>query len=172
VNILVRCLFGLALVLLAWPEIDAYRGELLLARTRTRLADVLNGATRGDAAIREVQTALDDAQQAEEYLPGDQRPVLSASVALLLLHRGAEAVVVLQPAIAEGERPELILNLGRARGILGDEKAAQAAFLHAAWASPAAVATLPAAIREPLLDRVKQLEQDLRAGRLQQVPPL
>jgi len=172
VRTLIRCMLACVLLALAWPEIDSYRGELLLAGAGVRLSAALNGAVRGDAAVASVQIALAQAQRASTYLPGDQRPALSATIALLLLHRGAEAVAILDAAIAQGERPELTINLGRARGILGDEEGARAAFLRTAWASPASVATLPSALREPLLDQVKQLEGDLRAGRLQRIPQL
>jgi hypothetical protein len=91
---------------------------------------------------------------------------------LLLLRRGEQAIALLAPAIAAGERPELTLNLGRARGISGDEKGATAAFLRTAWANPEAIATLPKSIRGPLLDRVRALEMQLHDGRLQQPPPL
>lgn len=171
-NTLIRCACALALAALAWPEIDAYRGEWLLADAGARLSGVLNGTSRGDSAVKSVQAALAEAQLAATHLPGDPRPALSASIALLLLHRGSEAAAILEAAIAAGERPELTLNLGRARGILGDESGAQAAFLRTAWASPPAIATLPAAMREQLIDRVKLLEEDLRAGRLRQIPPL
>lgn len=169
---LIRGALAFALMALTWPELASYRGERLLADARARLSDALNGTTRGDAALASVQTALAEAQLAAACLPADQRPALSASIALLLLHRGTEAAAILTAAIAEGERPELTVNLGRARGILGDESGAQAAFLRTAWASPPSVATLPSAIREPVLERVKSLEDELRAGRLRQIPPL
>jgi hypothetical protein len=171
-NGVLRSLLALALVALAWSEIGSYRGEILLADAGVRLAAALRGATRGEEAMTSVQTAYAETQRAATLLPGDQRPALSAGIALLLLHRGVDAITILDAAIAQGERPELTLNLGRARGIAGDERGAQAAFLRTAWASPAAVATLPAALRSPLLERVKSLEEDLRAGRLHQVPAL
>ena len=155
-----------------WPELQRYRAEWWLGEADGRLQAALDGTLKGSVALSTTDDALHLAQQAMYALPGDPRPVQSASVALLLLHRGAEAIALLEPAIAKGERPELTLNLGRARGINGDEKGADAAFLRAAWASPAAVATLPKAMRSPLLDRVKELELQLREGRLQQPPPL
>lgn len=167
-----RAAVVLALAALAWPEIGRYRAEILLADAAVRLSAALNGELRGDAAIAVVQSAHSELQRAATLLPGDQRPALSAGIALLLLRRGAEAQAVLETAIAEGERPELTLNLGRARGIAGDEAGAQAAFLRTAWASPAAIATLPATLRAPLLERVKLLEQQLRDGQLHEPPPL
>lgn len=162
----------LLLVAMVWPEPGRYRAEWLLADANGRLSEALHGAITGDAAVRSTETAFVQSRQAAALLPDDPRTALAASVALLLLQRGAEAQAILNAAIAQGERPELTLNLGRARGILGDQSGAQAAFLRAAWASPGAIATLPAALRAPLLARVSELEVELRAGRLREVPPL
>ena len=155
-----------------WPELQRYRAEWWLGEANARLEAALGGTLKGGAAVSSTGDALRLAQQAMHALPGDPRPVQSASVALLLLQRGNEAIALLEPAIAAGERPELTLNPGRARGISGDEKRADAAFLRAAWASPLAIATLPKAIRGPLLDRVAELERQLHEGRLQQPPEL
>ncbi|MGN6517846.1 MAG: hypothetical protein ACTHK2_00290 [Dokdonella sp.] len=151
-----------------WPEAARYRAEWQLADADARLGAALRGA--GSAAA--VEVALGEARVAMDALPGDPRAPLSASIALLLLKRGAEAKAILEPAIAAGERPELTLNLGRARGTLGDEAGAEAAFLRTAWASPASIATLPASLRASLQERVDQLEHALRDGRLERVPPL
>ena len=159
------------LIAMVWPEPDRYRAEWLLADANGRLSEALRGAITGDAALRSTETAFVQSRQAAALLPDDPRTALSASIALLLLHRGAEAQAILNAAIEQGERPELTLNLGRARGIVGDEPGAHAAFLRTAWASPAAIATLPAVLRAPLLERVAQLETELRAGRLRE-PPL
>lgn len=163
--------FALASCVLAaalWPEAARYRAEWQLADADARLGAALRGA--GSAAS--VEVALGEARAAMNALPGDPRAPLSASIALLLLKRGAEAKALLEPAIATGERPELTLNLGRARGTLGDESGAQAAFLRTAWASPAAIATLPSALRARILERVREFEAELRDGRLDRPPPL
>jgi Flp pilus assembly protein TadD len=169
---LIRIALTPSMALLLWPEFPRYRAEWTLAEANGRLEGVLGGAVTGGAAVSSTQDALRLAQQAISGLPGDPRPIQTASVALLLLQRGAEAIALLEPAIAAGERPELTINLGRARGIRGDEKGATAAFLRTAWANPAAIATLPKSIREPLLEQVKERESQLRDGRLQQPPPL
>jgi tetratricopeptide (TPR) repeat protein len=150
------------------PETGRYRAEWLLADANARLA----AALRGHATSASVEVALDEARRAMSALPADPRPPFAASTALLMLKRSAEAKAVLERALAAGERPELTLNLGRARGTLGDEQGAQAAFLRTAWASPAAIATLPSSMRTTLREQVRALEQDLRAGRLAQAPPL
>lgn len=156
-----------AMAMLA-PEFGRYRAEWLLADANARLA----AALRGNTTTASVEKALDDARRAMTTLPGDPRPPLAASIALLMLKRADEARVILEDAVASGERPELTLNLGRARGTLGDERGAQAAFLRTAWGSPASIATLPSSMRGPLLGQVDALEHDLYAGRLVQAPPL
>ena len=155
-----------------WPELQRYRAEWWLGEADARLEAAFGGTLKGGAALSSTADALQLTQQAMPVLSGDPRPVQAGSVALLLLHRGGEAIALLEPAIAKGERPELTLNLGRARGINGDEKGADAAFLRTAWANPAAIVTLPKTMRGPLLERVKELELQLHEGRLQQPPPL
>lgn len=156
------------LVAALWPEAARYRAEWRLTDADARLA----AALRGTGSAASVETALGEARAAMAALPGDPRAPLAASIALLLLKRSDEAKAILERAIASGERPELTLNLGRARGTLGDEAGAQAAFLRTAWASPAAIATLPAPLRASLIERVSALEGALRDGRLDRAPPL
>ena len=79
---------------------------------------------------------------------------------------------MLDVAIAQGERPELTLNLGRARTARGDVDGANAAYLRTAWASPLALATLPRPMRGTLLDAAARHEQALRAGRVSAPPSL
>ena len=162
----VAALFVLGAML--WPEVADYRSEWRLADAEARLALAL----RGKGSVASVEAALGQARAAMAASPADSRAALAASVALLLLQRPGEAKPILEHAIAAGERPELTLNLGRARGALGDETGAQAAFLRSAWASPAAIATLPSALRASLLERVRTLEDALRAGHLDRAPPL
>ena len=151
-----------------WPEAAAYRAEWLLADANARLSAALRGA--GTAAS--VDAALAQARTATDALPADPRPPLQAAIALLMLKRYDEAKSILEQAIAAGERPELTLNLGRARGALGDEAGAQAAFLRTAWASPTAIETLPSTLRARLLEQVRTREEELRSGRLERTPPL
>ena len=167
-----RAAIAILAVAMLWPELERYRAEWALADANVRLAAVLDGTLKGGAAVAATQDALRIAQTALSALPGDPRGIQSASVALLLLRRGEQAIALLEPAVAAGERPELTLDLGRARGISGDEKGANAAFLRTAWANPSAIATLPKSMRGPLLDQVKALEQQLHDGQLQQPPPL
>ena len=167
-----RMVWVLALALLLWPELPRYPAERSLARVNAGLDEVLRGTVVGAAAVHRVESAVQLAQHAAQQLPGDLRPVLSLGMAWLLLQRGEQARLLFEQAIAQGERPELSLNLGRARALLGDEVGAQAAFLRTAWAAPNAIATLPKATREALMAQVAQLEAELRAGRLKAAPAL
>lgn len=169
---LLRLIALAALALLFAPEFGRYHAEWILADAKGRLDLVLRGVDRGTVALDGAEQARVLAHDAAQLLPADPRPPLLEAVALILRHDGRAAVQVLDVALAHGERPELTLNLGRARGITGNEAGAVAAFLHTAWASPGAIATLPAAMRESLLEKVKVLEVELRAGRLQAPPPL
>lgn len=167
-----RCIALFALALMVWPEWQRYRAEWMLAEANTRLERVLLGRDRGATALASVAQAETLARAAEARLPADPRADLLLSVALILQARGAEAVTVLDAAIAQGERPELTLSLGRARATLQDEAGAEAAFLRTAWASEVAIDTLPKAMRERMHAQVLAWEEDLRAGRLHAPPPL
>jgi len=155
-----------------WMQWQDYRAEWWLNAANGRLTAVLRGTATGQNAVVLTQEALQLAQTAAAALPDDPRPIQSASIALLMLQRGKEAVALLEPVAAAAERPELTINLGRARGISGDEAGANAAFLRTAWVNPSSIATLPSAIRGPLLERVKDMEQQLHDGRLHEPPPL
>lgn len=167
-----RCLVLLALALLLGPEWRAYRAEWSLAEANTRLERVLLGRDRGAQALASVAHAETLARAAQRGLPADPRADQMLGIALILQGRPADAVTVLDAAIAHGERPELTLSLGRARAALQDEAGADAAFLRAAWASEAAIATLPKAKRSEVLAQVRRWEDDLHAGRLRAPPPL
>lgn len=169
-NMIVRAVLLLALVLCVWPELGRYRAEWRLAEADARLQRALRGLDRGALALQSVGIAATQAHGAAEQLPGDARPPLFEGIALILAGKGAAALAVLDAAIAAGERPELTINLGRARTLLGDARGADSAYLRTAWASPLAIATLPAEMRATLQGRVATLEGDLRAGRLSSVP--
>ena len=171
-NIAVRSIALLTLFLLLWPEWPRYRAEWLLAEANTRLERVLLGHDRGPPALASVAQAEALARAACDRLPADPRADLLLSVALILQGRGSEAVAVLHTAIADGERPELTLSLGRARAVLKDDTGADAAFLRTAWASDVAIATLPKQKRAQVHAQVARWEEDLRAGRRHAPPPL
>lgn len=166
-----RVLAVLCVLALAWPEVARYRAEHGLKETAARVDRVLRGLDAGASAQQSLARAGEIATTLAPTLPGDSRPALLLGIVRILQQRGAEAVTVFEAAIAQGERPELTLNLGRARTTLGDTAGADAAYLRTAWASSRALDTLPAAMRTSLLSRVDSLDAELRAGRLQAPPP-
>jgi hypothetical protein len=85
--------------------------------------------------LQSVAIAAEEAKTAAKHLPGDARAPMLEGIALILAGKGAAALAVLDAAIAAGERPELTINQGRARAILGDMAGANAAYLRTAWAS-------------------------------------
>lgn len=167
-----RLLAGLLVVAAALPELPRYRAEIQLAQAGRQIDAVLRGGVRGADAVDAARRAEAAARDAATWLPGDARPPLHRAVALMLLARTTEAIDVLDAAIRAGERPELTLNLGRARFQGGDRAGADRAYLRAAWAAPAVLATLPRPMRTELLDRVAQHEDALREGRVTTAPPL
>ncbi len=167
-----RCAMLLILACLSWPEIARQQAEWRLAVASGQIERAMRGIDTGPQALAAVQQAGDLAQASMVALPGDARAAHLLGIALILQGRGAEAIEVLEAAIMQGERPELTLNLGRARSLLGDEAGAQRAFLRTAWASPLAIASLPGPMREALQQQVRELETELRGGRLAQPPPL
>lgn len=169
---LVQSLAVLALIVLIWPEFARYRTEYRLVEAVGRLERALTGKDQGATALASVAEAQRLAHAAAATLPGDARPVMLEGIALILGGRPADAVRVLEAGIAAGERPEFTINLGRARSALGDEVGAHAALLRSAWASPAAIVTLPKPMQASLLEEVRRLETELRAGRMTAVPPL
>jgi len=167
VSRLLRLVAIVAVLALAWPEWQRYRTERDLGSASAILGRVLQGEAGAAAGLPQAV----DASRESAY-PGDARAPLLHGIGLLLSARPAEARATFESAIAVGEHPELMLNLGRARAAAGDGRGARIAVLRSAWAAPAAVATLPAAMREDVLADVFRREAELRAGRLQAPPPL
>jgi hypothetical protein len=166
-----RGLIIILLLSLLWPEIARYRSEHRLIEASRRIERVLGGIDQGAVGTESVDRALVLAHTAALDLPGDPRPQIQEGVALILRGRGIEAIALFDAAVAIGERPELTVNLGRARSSAGDEVGARAAFLRTAWASPNGIATLPKTLRVELLDEVANMEVELRTGRLEALPP-
>jgi hypothetical protein len=167
VSVVLRLLAMAAVLACAWPEWHRYRVERDLATASAILARRL----QGDAgAVPLLADAV--AMSRQPAYPGDARAPLLHGIALLLAARPAEARATFERAIAVGEHPELVHNLGRARAATGDEYGARIAFLRSAWAAPSAIATLPAAMRALVEADVAINEAALRAGRLAAPPPL
>jgi hypothetical protein len=157
---------------LAWPEFRRYSGERDLREASRLLTQLMTGAVTRAGIGPAAQRAQSLAARADTALGPDPRPALLEGTAWLVLRRGADAQAVLQRGLRSGERPELTIMLGRARGLSGDDAGARQAFLRTAWINPYSIDTLPAAIREPLLAQVRALEQELTRGNVIAIPPL
>lgn len=172
VNFALRLLAIAALMFYAATQLFAYPAEWQIAEANARLERVLRRLDEPNQGAVSVARALELSSNAMRSLPGDPRPVLLASGALTMLGKSADAIALLDHFVALAERPELVVALGRARAAEGNEPAARAAFLRAAWASPPAIATLPKAVRQALLDDVAVLAKQLAAGKLTAPPPV
>jgi len=132
----------------------------------------MNLVMRNSDALAQLQRADREARDAMHTLGADARAPLVHAITNIALQRGNVAIDVLGAAIEQAERPELVVNLGRALFQQGDASAADAAYLRATWASVAAIQTLPRGMRETLTQRVQELEVQLAKGELEQPPPL
>ena len=171
-NRLPRVIAMLVVLALVAPEIRREQAERQLAQATARIDPVLRGDLQGAPAVAAAADAATLAAAAARALPGDPRPPLPGAIAAMLLGRTDVAVTLLDAAIDEGERPEFTVNLGRARAMQDDMAGADRAYLRSAWASELALATLPAAMRDDLLARVRLLEAALHRGTLDVPPPL
>jgi hypothetical protein len=157
---------------LAWPEFRLYSGERDLREASRLLTQLMTGAVTGTGIGPAAQRAQALAARAATALGSDPRPPLLEGTAWLILRLGPDARATLERGIRQGERPELTIMLGRARGLSGDDAGARQAFLRTAWINPYSIDTLPAAIREPILAQVRALEQELTRGTVIAVPAL
>lgn len=166
-----RVALAAALLICGIVELIAYPAEWQIASANTRLENALRQPNDGNQ-IASVSLALELSRRATQSTPYDARAVLVYSTALTMLRKGGDAVNLLDPFIDKAERPELVVALGRALAAVGDDSGAHNAFLRAAWAAPASIATLPKAVRIELLSEVASLERDIKSGRLSAPPPI
>jgi len=159
----------LLVALVALPELRRYRAERTLARATAAAQAVL--AARVPAA-RVLDEALVAADASAAALPGDPRPVLAAGAIELVAKRPQQALERYRTALVLGERAETDLNAGRAYALLDQRPEALAAFVRAAWLSPALVPSMPLAAQPLVQAEVARLEEQLRAGTLAAPPPL
>jgi tetratricopeptide (TPR) repeat protein len=162
---------ALLLVLVAGPELRRYRAERELRQS----TQVVKGLLAEPGAA--VPPALLDATAARAAgaagdLPGDARPLITAGAADLLARRPERALERYRAAHALGERAEIDLNAGRAYALLDRRAEAFAAFVRAAWISPALIPAMPAAAQPLVTAEVARHEAALRAGTLAAPPPL
>lgn len=167
-RLLLCALFAAAAI---W-QCHLYRAEHRVEEGLNRLDDVLRSKTAPAERIASVTRTRTLGEEALAIAPGETRAVLVTGTALTLLRQADAARSLLDAKVRSGERPELLLALGRARAAAGDEPGARAAFLRAAWASPLSVQTLPQALRNELLNEVARMDRELRDGQLRAAPAL
>lgn len=161
-----------ALGVAAWPELPRYRAEWWLAGANARIDAMFRGRVPQPASPGVAAEADMLAVRASASLGDDPRPPMASGIARLIQRRPGPALEALTLARALGERPELTINIGRARGIAGDASGAHRAFVRTAWINPPAVSTLPSAIRRQVLEETAELEAQLVRGELTAPPPL
>lgn len=160
-----------ALALLLWREPARYSAEREIRVATEALRYVLTHSELPDAA-----GALDRiagvARSAARPLPGDARPLVLEGSARLVRGEPSRALELYRRANQDGERAETDLNLARALERLGREEDARAAYVRAAWVSPALLRAMLPDAAQAARNRITALEHDLRAGRLKEPPPL
>jgi O-antigen ligase len=155
----------------AWPELPRHAGERALRRVSEGLRFVLQHPTE----VKDPQRALTElgarARAATLVLPGDPRPWVLAGSAHLIKGEPGLALELYRTALANGERSETDLNMGRAREGLGQPGEAHRAFLRSAWVNPRLLAGMLPDVADPIRREVQDLEVKLRLGQLRQPPP-
>lgn len=162
---------AVALVLVAlWPQVGRYAGERHLRRAVVALLSA--SALPADARPALLAQAVAEAHQAVRLLPYDHRPWLAAGSSHLLGRQAEAARQACRYALECEERPEILLNLGRAYAVLDRRPEALAAFVRAVWFNPEFLSELPLAARPLVVQRIGKGEGLLRAGHLWGPPPL
>ena len=154
-----------------WPELPRHAGERALRRVSEGLRFVLQHPTEvGDPQKVLVELAA-RARAAAIVLPGDPRPWVLAGSAYLVKGDPGLALELYRTALANGERSETDLNMGRAREGLAQPEQAHRAFLRSAWVNPRLIDAMLPDIADPIRREVQDLEVKLRLGQLRQPPP-
>jgi tetratricopeptide (TPR) repeat protein len=162
------------------PEFRRYSPAFLRERSAEREIRVASGAFRivvsRPQEVSDPAGALsriaDIALSAASKVPADPRPRILAGSAKLVSGDASGALEEYRLARSLGERAETDLNIARAYDALGEVEKARAAYVRAAWISPALLALLLPDVAEPIGREVARLEAQLKAGRLKQPPPM
>lgn len=167
----------LALLLLAAlvPDVRRHAAERSLHRASALLGSALTGSVPGADPRRLATAARDLAAEASDGLPFDPRPPLVEGAARLALGDSARAEACFRESVERAEKPEALVNLGRALLVRGRPEEARQVFLRAAWLHPASLATLPASYREPALAEADAGRTRLRGNgepAIPSVPPV
>jgi tetratricopeptide (TPR) repeat protein len=162
---------GIALAMLAAPEMLRYAAERRLARANAAFDYVLSRPAEVENAIGILEAVTDAAVTTAPVLVGDSRAWVLAGSSQLVARNAERALGCYREALAVGERAEIHLNFGRAAALASQKGAAEAAFLRALWISPALVRAVPPEFVTQALVDVARLEGELVAGRLTAPPP-
>ena len=124
------------------PEWARFAAELHLYRvaSATLLAARAPGEVPGGA--RTLVAFADEGRRAARSLPGDARPLIAAASLERLAGRPEAARSLLLAALAEGERPDVLLGLWETSLALGRTDEGRRALMRAAWLAPFVVASL------------------------------
>ena len=131
------------------PDVRRHAGERSLYRATALLGSALTGSVPGTDPRRLAEAARDLAAGASAVLPFDPRPPLVEGAARLALGDAPRAEERFRESVERAEKPEALVNLGRALLLRGRPEDARQVFIRAAWLHPASLATLPLAYREP-----------------------
>jgi O-antigen ligase len=163
---------SLALAAAVSPEFPRYAAERAIRETSLGLRFVLTQTSQVADPPRFLSQLSSRAVDAAAALPGDPRPWILAGGATLVKGEASAALDLYRKALAQGERAETDLNMGRAYEGLGQTEKAHQALLRAVWINPRLRAALPPDVREAYKDEVAGFRKQLRSGRLQAPPPL
>lgn len=153
-----RFVAAILLTALVLPELPRYQGERRLRGLTGVLTLWMRTAPpdRRSAALHGVSLEA----EATHTHPGDWRPWMTAANASLLANDSARAAALLERALREGERPEVVANLGIALAAQGEEGRARQALLRAAWVSPGLIPVLEKRTGVKLGEEIAQRERN------------
>ncbi|HZI67698.1 MAG TPA: hypothetical protein VFF17_14150 [Thermoanaerobaculia bacterium] len=163
---------GIALAMLASPEVLRYAAERRLARANRAFDYVLTRQTEVPNAIGVLRAISVAAVTTAPVLSGDSRAWVLAGSSVLVAREPERALGFYREALARGERAEIHLNVGRAAALAGHPEMAARAFVRALWISPVLESSVPPEFAALAATEVRRLEAELAAGRLEAPPPL
>jgi hypothetical protein len=162
------------------PEVRRYAPPFLWSRSAEREIEVASGALR--IVITRPQEVADPAgalsriveiaHSAEQKIPHDPRPRILAGSAKLVSGDPGGALQEYRGALGQGERAEIDLNIARAYEAMGEVKRSRAAYVRAAWISPALLPYLLPDLADSIRRDIASLEGDLKMGQLREPPPM
>lgn len=160
-----RLALAVVIVALVVPELPRYWGERRLRQVTTNAAALREGVGAVEQRQRQLRGLSVVAARIRTF-PGDWRPLDAAASASLFGKDASNAIRLYGHCLALGERPELVYDLGVAYMNARDSLNADAAFLRAAWLSPAIAQQLDARAPTAYVKRTDELERRLEQGKL------